>query len=993
MSILTTDDFESYTLGTGGSNSHIGPWGANGATVRNSSAFYPGGHGGGQGVFGNISNGIIRPSSNFGASTADLNATWEPSGRAIVWSFRWTTARSGSSSRYGHAAIRPTPPFGTTPNTLFGISHYVATSNGVDPGAGPNDIVLFSKYYNASSVLTTVTSRATGVLADEVWQKFDLRWKVSSVAGSAPYLNPDGRMQLYVDDVLVLDVSGWYLTAIDNNAPIATNKWSGVRFGPYTGYIDDVYLDNEPFVDIVEAAASSAGTATAAATGGTVTDATFDNASLLIGLTWLELTTPSGLQPAPFTDRPLPDPAFYYRGWKAPRVIQWGRIRRALSGFNGEYETSDFSITCSDIDRFLRGLDDANDLVNASAVVRMITDDGRRALQTPRVVYRGVVRDIAPLGGLQYRITIKDPYAEVFYASGQTTQLPRRTIGVEDFPNCAQTLVASSASGYQTSASALAGVDQVSVDSGLGQFASGDKITFAGHTTIYTVSTSSWSDPESSVTFTPALTDPVGDNEAITVRPSHTITASVGQRVPILYGHLTDRKLEGGIDLGDGQCPVIYVGDRELSDGQTWGEFVVCGHACYGGGGSRPIVMLYFWNEALDDLAAAPFGFYHDGVLLSDFVLNDLATEAGSGGRIAIPGYGNWSDLGFTQSYIDDGGHRYTKFYLRGIYRDWALGIAPAPDNLGGVPLAIDAYGCETVGDGTGELIENLLPQYLHAITNWCPPSGEGYQSGAWLTIPSWPDGTPMIDAASFVAADTQSGVYVSGGFRGDFLIGANNEAISARQLLARFNVSAGVDSGFNRDSQYFVSMINRDLGTTTLQPALGWVRDIFSKTFAVESRTRELYTAIPYRHTQDYLRRDPSGWRSVESGETEVEDPAMSTLYGAKTGSPEVDLYMVRGKNRDSDADEYSRGTETAAAVLALKLARWAHVQHIATLQTGPAGFNYELGDVLNITHYEGVGPAGWVEVPCRIERIEIDPSNFTTTLEVYDLRPVLEL
>jgi hypothetical protein len=717
---------------------------------------------------------------------------------------------------------------------------------------------------------------------------------------------------------------------------------------------------------------------------------TFRNAELLIGLTWLELTTPAGLRPPPFTDRALPDPSTYNRGWKEPRVIEWGKIRRAFSGFSGEYETSDFQITCSDIDRLLRGLDDQNDLVNASAVVRMITDDGRRALQTPRVVYRGVVRDIAPLGGLQYRITIKDPYAEVFYASGQTTQLPRRTVTLADFPNCAQELVKPSGEGYQTSASAIVGATTIAIDSGVGIFPSGSQIVFAGHATIYTVTSSTLADPETSIEISPALTDAVADNEAITARATFRVTPSAGVRVPIAYGHITDQVILDGADYGDGQAPVIYVGDRELPDGHAYAEFLFCGHACYSPDG-KPIDQCYFWNESVDNLAAGSAV----GNILIDTIpidLGDLATEAGSGGRICLPGHDNWNDQGFSTSYQDYGGRRYTVLFLRGIWRDWALGILPAPVNLGGVPFCVNAYGCDTVGDGTGDLIENLLPQYLHAITNWCPPVGEGYQAGPWLAIPAWPDGTPMIDAASFATADAQSGVYVDGGFRGDGLIGANNDAISARQLLARFNRSAAVASGFNRDSQYFVSMINRDLGTTPLQPALGWVRDIFSKTLAIESRTRELYTAIPFRHTQDYLARDPSGWRSVESGETEVENAAMSTLYGAKTASPPLDLYMVRGKNRDSDADEYTRGSETAAAVLALTLARYSTVQHLATLQTGPAGFHYELGEVVPITHYEGVGADGWTDVPNRIERLEIDPGSYTTMLETYDLRPVLE-
>jgi hypothetical protein len=696
---------------------------------------------------------------------------------------------------------------------------------------------------------------------------------------------------------------------------------------------------------------------------------------------------------APWADRPLPDPSSYFRGWKEPRVLTWGKIRRALSGWNGEYETSDLQITLNDTDYLLRTLDDDDDLVNGHVIVRMITDEGRRALGVPRVVYRGLVRDVAPLPDLQYKLTIKDFFVELFSTQTTAAQVPRRTIGLADFPNCAQELVKPSGEGYQTSASAIVGATTIAIDSGVGIFPSGSQIVFAGHTTIYTVNSSTLTDPETSIEISPALTDAVADNEAISTRATFRVAPSVGVRVPIAYGHITDLQIVGGDDQGDGQAPVIYVGDRQLTDGYTYAEFLWTGHACYSPSG-KPFDQLYFWNEAVDFLAAgsAAGNIFVDNVPIT---LTDLATEAGSGGRIGLPGYDNWDDQGFIESYRDFGGRRYTVLYLRGIWRDWALGILPAPANMGGVPFCVNAYGCETIGDGTGDLIQDAFPQYLHILQNWIPPTGDGYQSGAWLATPMFVDDPtrPMIDEASFATAHAQSAEYVTDGFRGDFIIGARNEAISARALIARLNVSFGCDAGFNRHTQFFITLVNTDLASTTLQPALDWVRDIFQKTFSIESRTRELYTTVAYRYTQDYLGRAPDGWRSgALSGITEIEDTDATTRYGGKTTSPDVQLYMVRGKHRDIDSDEYVRGSATADAVLALKLKRAAHVQHVATLQTGPAGFNYELGDVLLVSHFEGVGPAGWVDVPCRIERIEIDPSNFTTQLEVYDLRPLLE-
>src|SRR5216683_7771992 len=222
---------------------------------------------------------------------------------------------------------------------------------------------------------------------------------------------------------------------------------------------------------------------------GEVRQAVFTNADIFIGIVWMELTTRSGVQYV-WSDRRLPDPSSYYLGNKEPRVIEWQRIRRAFSGMNGEYETSDFGVTLSDTDRLLRELDKENELVNATVIVRMITDPGRRRLERPRVVYRGVVRHAAPKGTLEYTLTIKDPFAEQFSLSKQSSLLPHRTVTRTDFPNCTVDKICSSAEGYVTNSTAggtitsntIANPTVVTTSAPHG-LTTGDKILIAGNIT------------------------------------------------------------------------------------------------------------------------------------------------------------------------------------------------------------------------------------------------------------------------------------------------------------------------------------------------------------------------------------------------------------------------------------------------------------------------------------------------------------------------------
>ncbi len=834
--------------------------------------------------------------------------------------------------------------FDTTFNSTQGVVFEVTSA-----------LALVVKSSSAGSTLATIA----GAITASAYTTLEARWRLSSFG------NSDGELRVLVNGVQVFSLSNW--------ASDVDDDWNTVRFQVYAdSRIDNVFVTDALGVE-----------------GGVGEEPDFSNAILTIGITWIIVTLRSGLQYV-WSDRPLPDPETYYLGWKAPKVIRWGKIRRALSHvLDGQYETSDFKVLLSDTDRLLRQLDADAELVNATVAVYMISDAGRRALETARTVYRGVIRDARPLGTLQYELTIKDTFAEQFSATNETNLIPRRVVTTTDFPNAAQTLVKSSAEGYLVNGAVAAGEADVPVDTGWGIFAEGDHVTFGAGTDVYTVVSMSsqfvtpGGNTETYISVDPVVIGGLANNAAVNVIASHEVEPSVGKRVPIVYGNITDLVLDGGVDQGDGQGPVIYVGDEQLPDGKSYAKFIISGHACYSPS-NRPIQDLYFWNESVDN--------YGNGIYFPD--IGTLSTEAGVGGRICIPGYGNWTTTnGFTTNYEDINGRRYTVIYLRGIFKNWALGLTPAPINLGGTPFAANYYGIEDVGDSSGALITDGLEQYKHTVKNWCPPKGLGYQSGAWLSSPVFADDPtlPMIDEDSFDLAHAQSEVYVTDGFRGDFIIGANDEAIAARDLIARFNLSFGVECGFNRKTQFFVTMVNTDIGSTTLNATLDYIRDIFSGTFQIEPLTRELFTALRYFHTQDYIGRAVGGWRSITTGVVETENTTATTTYGSKTTYDAMRYYMIRGNNRASDPTDYDRGTDTAAAVLALQLTRLSAIQHIVQYQTGPGGFTDELGDVVPITHYEGLSTTGWTERPIRIERVEVDPSDFTTTNEGYDLDPMV--
>lgn len=93
----------------------------------------------------------------------------------------------------------------------------------------------------------------------------------------------------------------------------------------------------------------------------------------------------------------LPDPSTYYHGYKAPKLLSAGRVVRALSDEQGEYQGQTFEVTVSDVDGDLRTLlgltDGRRHLLNTRMVMRMISQDDWRARRVPRTVAIGQVRN------------------------------------------------------------------------------------------------------------------------------------------------------------------------------------------------------------------------------------------------------------------------------------------------------------------------------------------------------------------------------------------------------------------------------------------------------------------------------------------------------------------------------------------------------------------------------------------------------------------------
>jgi hypothetical protein len=765
-----------------------------------------------------------------------------------------------------------------------------------------------------------------------------------------------------------------------------------------------------------------------------------------IGLTWVEFTSRDDVM-RPWAMIALDDPESYYGGFKEARVTKWGRIIRALSEpRSGEMEGTDFTFDMSDSDRLLRTLlfqDSTKFFVNRPAVVRMIDDPSRRQQLVPRTVMRGLISGYKPQPGLQFSMAAQDALTRKFTQSQGGVEIPKRTIGTTDFPGVSADFVSlpvpiiygevsdknevtttvsgpgaddppgwprraltkptnlvgtpfgsHSASvtrryavtaqnfvysgGYPSPPYAAPGwspadhrgeTDATFVD--VPGCPTDDEIINGGGAVGVTLTWGDSSNPAPWITKVPRPAD-YTDAYRVYGRTAGVLKfldfADVGFNVPGPVYHDGKRpygapdfdilKLDGDpptvnhslvdgdgttvtTDDGIGMVPVVYTGLRTLGDGNTWHEFLVCGHAI---------------KEVL--------AWYVDGIRQSN-TTEGTVLDATHADAWLMPGFAGWTTIFGSARYVDYNGRRYGVVYGRGVIPDQVA--------LGEKKLTLNLRGIESVGDGTGTLITDIHLQYRHMMQNWV--LGD-YQSGSWLSTPTYSDSeaVPQMDDDSFdvvaaVAAERVSGGYVGGGMMGP------TGFLNVREVIAQWNQSGDVDSGFNRRGQFFVSMVSESVASQSSEIVITDLNDVIKDSFDIVDDLESHYNDIPYYYARDYSGQTQNGWK--HNGR--VEDTTSQTNYEAVLTSPSLML-------------EFVRSAVTAEDVASRRLLRMKDPPRLARFSLGLRGANFELGEIVTLTHYAGVGPTGYTGQPMRILRHELDPGQYSVTLECMDLKQLFQ-
>lgn len=190
--------------------------------------------------------------------------------------------------------------------------------------------------------------------------------------------------------------------------------------------------------------------------------------------------------------------------------------------------------------------------------------------------------------------------------------------------------------------------------------------------------------------------------------------------LPLLGAEPSDEYLaaEGGIPIGINK--LHYICDVRLVDGNTWHAYAVCLYAVYG------IPALFGSNQNPDCPASVRLD-------MSNFL---------------VPGWGSapfaWS-LYFGQAYIPIVRHGVT-YWVTMIFGRGPVSQAHVD---GKVPLSCNVNGYETVGDATGELIDDA-GYFLHWLLD--VPFLRRLTAGPWGDVARFPDGVSKIKSSDFTA-------------------------------------------------------------------------------------------------------------------------------------------------------------------------------------------------------------------------------------------------
>lgn len=399
--------------------------------------------------------------------------------------------------------------------------------------------------------------------------------------------------------------------------------------------------------------------------------------------------------------------------------------------------------------------------------------------------------------------------------------------------------------------------------------------------------------------------------------------------LPFYYGQYSDddKVLESPERKPQGIVPVIGpIRTELLSDGNEWDLYVVCRFAV------KEISSWFASN-------------------LNEEGAGTVRMEQGTEGEdFLIPGMSGWEDvIGFNQNFLDETAPDGTVYRLTVIY---CRGDRAAAHNSGGPTIRVNLCGIESNGDGTGLVIDQAAEVAYHfwnyiVLSRVTNPSG-----GAWPAVPIDVLGTPKVNRTSVETLNALHLVRVP--TIGYEVAWAIRERRSIRAYWQEFQTGTQIRVGRDRHQIVF-----SDLDDEADVAALFAFdhSNMIDGSLRLDPGSDEIINKLSYESGPEAA----SG--RFTNGPKIMTDTGSISDYGDTFEAPDVQLHPVRN-------------AAVADDVISRKLLRFRNEPMYGTFETGIAGLDRSLGELVRVTNEEGLGLTGWTDHVVLITGIKTFPN-----------------